>query len=105
MKRRNQFCHSFMKTTIRNFVVSLVTHLRCSFLSQGVPSVHPKRCAALLRVALPFLAAISAGHAQTLPDLITYNFTVLETKTLPGTSAAPGLPCNGTIAAADQIGN
>src|SRR5207247_120983 len=56
-------------------------------------------------LTLLFLAAISLAHAQTLPDLITYSFTVAESKTLPGTSAMPGPPCNGTIAAADQIGN
>lgn len=52
-----------------------------------------------------FLAAISLGHAATLPDLITYGFTVAETKTLPGTSAASGPPNYGTIAATDQIRN
>ena len=44
-------------------------------------------------------------RAWALPNLITHSFSVTDSNTLPGTSAAPGAPCNGTIAAADQIDN
>jgi len=67
----------------------------------SVASVRQQVCPAFSRLVLLFLAAISLGHAQTLPDLITYNFTVVETKILPGTSSS----CNGTIVAADRIQN
>ena len=69
----------------------------------SVPTLSVKANSYLL--AFVCLAAISLGHAQTLPDLITYSFTAAETKTLPGSSATPGPPCNGAIAAADQIQN
>ncbi len=49
------------------------------------------------------IGPVGLNQAQTVPDLINYSFTVAETKTLPGTSSAPGAPCNGTIAPADQV--
>ena len=79
-------------------------HLR-TFLSQKARSISHKRCAALSRWVILFLATLSLGHAATLPDLITYNFAVAETKNIPGTSETPGPPCNGTIFATDQIQN
>ena len=79
-------------------------HFRTVF-SPRAGSISHKRCAAFSRWVILFLATLSLGHAALLPDLITYNFNVAETKNLPGTSETPGPPCNGTIFATDQIQN
>jgi hypothetical protein len=55
--------------------------------------------------ALLALAGMSPLPAQSLPDLVTYHFTAAQSKVLPGGSASPGSPCNGTIGTADQIEN
>lgn len=65
----------------------------------------PAWSAAFFLPALLWLAGMSPGPAQTLPDFATYHFTVVQTKTLPGASAAPGTACNGTIGTADRIEN
>ena len=92
-----------MKTQLTVSASAATARLLGPLLGRGVASIPKKSCATFSRVALILLAALSLGQAQTPPDLITYNFAVAETKTLPGTSATPGPPCNGTIAAADQI--
>lgn len=58
----------------------------------------------LFAILAVLISALGGLRAQSLPDLITFNFSMTESNTLPGTSAAPGAQCNGTIAAADQIG-
>ncbi len=69
------------------------------------PTPAGRRTPTLCCLTTFVLIAASSLQAQTPPELITYNFSVIEAKTLPGGSATPGAPCNGTLAAADTIQN
>ena len=59
----------------------------------------------LTAIFLLLVFVVCPARAQTLPNLITFNFSMVQSNLLPATSASPGPPCNGTIAAADQIHN
>ncbi len=59
----------------------------------------------LAAILLILISIISPGRTQTLPNLINFSFSMVQSNLLPGTSSSPGPPCNGTIAAADQIQN
>ena len=100
---------SFMKHMTTSFYLGRLARVFATGQPQpSLPPYRPSSAAAWrvpLTALLALLAVLAPGQAQTLPDLITYTFTVLESKTLPGTSTTPGPPCNGTLAAADKLQN
>src|ERR1700727_934621 len=69
-------------------------------VSQSLRLLRPGASWLLLAIIL-----LIPARARALPNLITYSFSMTDSNTLPGMSAAPGAPCNGTVAAADQIDN